>query len=397
MGNMPPRRIIDRYLDAARIDAFGAEIDALRQRMRTELGQADADYLQRIVALQRRLEIAGRGSLYLGVMNPLAWAAGVGLLAVAKILDNMEIGHNVLHGQYDWMGDPLLNSRRFEWETLCPAQHWRLSHNYLHHHFTNVIGRDRDIGYGGLRMAADQPWHWRYLGQPVLALGLFVGFEWGVGLHHLELDQIVERRWRWADHGQAAREVAAKGWRLLARDYVVFPALAGPFFLPVLLGNLSANVLRNMWTFTIIFCGHFPAGVLHFPAADCDGETRAEWYLRQLLGSCNIRGGRWFQILNGHLGYQIEHHLFPDLPAWRYPALAREVEAICARYGLPYNTGSLRQQFGSTVARIVAFSLPPRSAWFPQRHPRWPRLALASWPRLPVWRRRTTPAAPLAA
>jgi linoleoyl-CoA desaturase len=108
----------------------------------------------------------------------------------------------------------------------------------------------------------------------------------------------------------------------------------------------------------IIFCGHFPAGVHHFTVADVEGESRAAWYVRQLLGSCNIGGGRLFHILSGNLSHQIEHHLFPDMPSNRYPEIAPRVRALAARYDLPYNTGSLWRQFGTTTWRIWRLSLP---------------------------------------
>jgi hypothetical protein len=77
-------------------------------------------------------------------------------LANAKILDNMEIGHNVMHGQYDWTGDPALNSQTFEWDIACDGEQWRHSHNVTHHTYTNILGKDRDLGYSLLRMTDEQ-------------------------------------------------------------------------------------------------------------------------------------------------------------------------------------------------------------------------------------------------
>ncbi|MGH7805972.1 MAG: fatty acid desaturase family protein, partial [Candidatus Binatia bacterium] len=86
-----------------------------------------------------------------------------------------------------------------------------------------------------------------------------------------------------------------------------------------------------------------------------------QWYVRQLNGSANIEGGRVFHVLSGHLSHQIEHHLFPDLPASRYPEVAPRVREICERYGQAYNTGSFGQQFGSVVATIFRLALPRRA------------------------------------
>ena len=110
----------------------------------------------------------------------------------------------------------------------------------------------------------------------------------------------------------------------------------------------------------IIFCGHFPEGTQEFSEEEVEDETRGGWYLRQMLGSANLTGSRLFHILSGNLSHQIEHHLFPDIPAHRYAEIATEVRAICERYGLPYNTGPLHRQFGSVVKKIVRLALPGR-------------------------------------
>ncbi|MBJ7347750.1 MAG: fatty acid desaturase, partial [Thermoleophilaceae bacterium] len=144
-------------LTPEQIEIFGAEMDALRQRVLDDLGQRDVDYIHKIIRAQRGLEVAGRGMLFLSFIPP-AWFAGTVALSLSKILDNMEIGHNVMHGQYDWTNDPALAGQDFEWDTSCPADQWRHSHNYMHHTYTNIHGKDRDIGYGILRMSKDQDW-----------------------------------------------------------------------------------------------------------------------------------------------------------------------------------------------------------------------------------------------
>jgi linoleoyl-CoA desaturase len=142
---------------------------------------------------------------------------------------------------------------------------------------------------------------------------------------------------------------------------VLWPALAGPWFLPVLLANSTANLMRNLWSYAIIFCGHFPDGAHVFTEAQVEGETRARWYVRQVLGSCNIEGGPLFHILSGNLSHQIEHHLFPDMPSNRYPEVAPRVRALCERHGIPYNSGSFARQLGTTLRTIVRLALPSRT------------------------------------
>ncbi|KAA0022871.1 fatty acid desaturase family protein [Antrihabitans cavernicola] len=345
-------------ISAEQVEELGRELDELRARIVADLGEEDREYIYKIIKAQRGLEVAGRGLMYLGFIPPF-WLAGVGALGVSKILDNMEIGHNVMHGQYDWMREPGLNSRVFEWDTVCPADQWRHSHNYMHHTFTNIVGKDRDIGYGILRMDEQQKWNPYYLGNPVYAFLLMTFFQWGVMLHDLEAENVIQGKRKWVDVKPLLQGMWRKAGRQVLKDYVIFPALTGPLFVSTLAGNVGANLIRNLWTYSIIFCGHFPTGVQTFTEEETENESRGEWYIRQMLGSANIEGSPLFHIMSGNLSHQIEHHLFPDLPAHRYPEIAPEVRALCEKYGLPYNTGGFFKQIGSVWGKIFKLALPP--------------------------------------
>lgn len=346
-------------------DAFGKELDAIRDRALAELGERDAAYIRKIIKMQRSLEVGGRALLFL----PPAWPIGTVLLGLSKILDNMEIGHNVMHGQYDWMGDPALRGQNFEWDSACPSNQWRHSHNYMHHTYTNIVDLDRDIGYGVLRMSEDQKWHPYYLGNPVYAFLLMVFFQYGVALHELETERIRSGEIKLRDKKDMLTEMWAKVKKQTIKDYVAFPLLAGPFAPFVFTGNMTANLMRNVWSYMIIFCGHFPEGTHEFTVEETKAETRGQWYYRQLLGSANLTGlfprrsagpesAKWFHIFSGNLSFQIEHHLFPDIPAHRYAEISTEVKEICRRYGLPYNSGPLPKQFFSVVKKICRLALP---------------------------------------
>jgi fatty acid desaturase len=362
-----PRQTITKTVAGKKIsmspeqaEAFGRELDALKERVIADLGERDATYIRRVIKAQRALEVGGRALLFGGVFPPF-WLAGTAMLAVSKILDNMEIGHNVMHGQYDWMGDPAISSRRFEWDTACPADQWRHSHNYMHHTYTNIVGMDRDIGYGILRMSEDQRWRPYFLGNPVYAFLLMVLFQYGVALHEVESERIRAGEITLADKREILDGIWRKTKRQALKDYVAFPLLAGPFAPFVFTGNVTANLIRNVWSFMIIFCGHFPEDVQEFSIEETKAETRGQWYFRQILGSANLIGGKPFHILSGNLSFQIEHHLFPDIPAHRHAEISEEVREICTRYGLPYNTGPLPRQFATVVRKIVKLALPGRS------------------------------------
>jgi fatty acid desaturase len=379
-------------MTAEAIESFGREVDEMRGDVLASRGERDRRYILRLIRLQRGLELGGRCTMLLAVLfTPGAssvahagWPAfvaalgvGAAMLALAKIVENMEIAHNVMHGQWDWMRDPNIQSSAWEWDSVCPSDLWRHSHNAVHHKWTNVVGMDPDVGYGILRVTPQQTWAWRHLIQPLSNLLLMLFFEWGVAAHDIEVERILSGEKPPESARPKLRRIAWKASRQLLKDYVLWPAfsafaigllaagtghagahLAGSVFGAVALANVTANVARNVWANIIIFCGHFPEGVQHFTVADVEGETRGGWYARQLVSSCNIEGSRVFHVLSGNLSHQIEHHLFPDLPSNRYPELAPRVRALAARYGLPYNTGSLWRQFRTTTWTIWRLAVP---------------------------------------
>lgn len=353
---------MNTHLSPENLEAFGAEIDALLLRTRRDLGERDVTYIRKVMRVQRGLDVVGRALLFANVFPP-AWVAGTTCLSIAKIIENMELGHNVMHGQYDFANDPKLSSTTYEWDNVCPSEQWRHSHNYLHHTFTNVRGVDEDLGYRILRVEESQPWSWATVFQPAYAAALAMLFQWGVAAHDFDLRHyLLHPKERTEADKAKVRQFLGKAGRQVAKDYLLFPLLAGPYAVGVLAGNAVANLVRNVWAFAVIFCGHFPDGTETFPAETLEGESRGAFYLRQLRGSANFEGSWLLHFMSGHLSHQIEHHMFPDIPAHRYPEMAKEVRAICKKYGVPYNTGSLWGQFKSVVKRVFRLALPPRGA-----------------------------------
>ena len=366
--------IDNRALGADELERFGQELDAVRARTVATLGQRDAEYIRAVVAGVRWSGFSGRillwgGAIGGGLLGSFSHAAplsalivGTLLLAFSKILENMELGHNVMHGQYDWMRDPHLDGKTYEWDIAGTGDNWRETHNYRHHTWTNVRGMDDDIGYGLLRVFPEQRWKPFYLAQPVIAVVFALLFEWGVAIQHLRIGRWFVGKLSTAKLREAFRPVRRKMARQVLKDYVFFPLLAGAFFLPVLVGNIVANILRNLWTYTIIFCGHFTTDAETFSKESVINESRGHWYLRQLRGSSNLTGGKLLNLMSGNLSHQIEHHFFPDVPANRYAAMAKDVRAICQRYGQHYNTGSLPKQFGQVMWRILRHAFPSKPA-----------------------------------
>ncbi|KUI22765.1 fatty acid desaturase [Mycobacterium sp. GA-1285] len=346
------------HLTKADIEALGAELDAIRREVEDSLGERDAAYIRRTIKFQRALEVLAR--LLIGTSRSrTGWLLGTAALAFAKSVENMEIGHNVSHGQWDWLNDPEIHSSTWEWDMVAVSSQWRYSHNYRHHVFSNVVGVDDDLGFGIMRITRDIPWSPVHLLQPLRNLLLASIFEWGIALHgvHSERDRAqgdtervtLERR-------KLARKIA----RQAVKDYVVFPALNGRRWRRALAANAVANLLRNLWAYVVIFCGHFPDGAEKFTADAVDEESRAHWYLRQMLGAANFKAGPLLAFSSGNLCYQIEHHLFPDLPSNRLAQIAVRVRGLCDEYGLPYTSGSLVRQYLLTLRTIHKLALPDR-------------------------------------
>ena len=345
------------HLSAEDIEELGRELDALRDQVIETRGERDAAYIRKVIGVQRRLELGSRAVL-LASLFPPAWVVGTAGLSIAKILENMEIGHNVMHGQWDWMRDPTIHSTTWEWDNATPSDMWKHSHNQVHHKYTNVLGRDNDLGYGIMRVDEEQRWSKFYLGQPLYNFINACLFEYGIAAYDLEIGKVIQGRADKADFKAKTKRVLGKIRKQATRDYLLHPLLSGPSALTTLTANATANLVRNLWTHSVIMCGHFPSGIATFTKHSIDGETRGEWYLRQMLGAGNISGGNALHMMTGNLSFQIEHHLYPDLPSNRYKEVAPQVQEIFERYGLPYVTGSMPKQLASAWAKIIRLSLP---------------------------------------
>ncbi|WP_088317081.1 acyl-CoA desaturase [Kineosporia sp. R_H_3] len=376
------------HLTPEDVEELGRLLDEIREEVVSSRGARDAEYIRKVIKTQRRLELGSRAVL-LASLFPPAWVVGTIGLSIAKILENMEIGHNVMHGQWDWMRDPKIHSTTWEWDNVTPSEHWKHSHNELHHTWTNVLGKDNDLGYGIMRVDEDQPWSPALLGQPFYNFLNMLVFEYGIAAYDLELFALgkasaEKKAATWAKGKQVLRKVRKQ----VLRDYVLHPALSGPSFVPTLAANAVANLVRNVWTHSVIMCGHFPSGVETFTRKSIEGETRGEWYLRQMLGSANITGGRFMHVMTGNLSYQIEHHLYPDLPSNRYAEVAPRVQELFERYGLTYVSGPLPKQVASAWWKVIRLSVPTK-ADLDKRRARKARRATGRRPAVPAQQQET--------
>jgi linoleoyl-CoA desaturase len=391
------------HLSPEQLDELAREFDAIRDRVMDELGDRDRRYIESMIEMQRRLAVLGRAVL-LASRNRAAWVAGTSALSAAKILENMEIGHNVMHGQWDWMNDPRIHSSTWDWDTASTAEAWKHSHNYVHHTYTNIRGKDKDLGYEIMRIDPEQRWHPVYLLQPFYNQVLMALFEWGVAFHDLDFEAIRKGEKSKSQVKRELKGIAGKAKSQVVKDYIAWPLVSTLAATAVdvvvetrrrrkqprgLLGRVrrrrqsrwapvveaalgsgsrtfratakadaTANIVRNVWAYAIIFCGHFPDQTYTFSQQEVENESRGGWYVRQLTGSANIEGGPLFHVASGNLGYQVEHHLFPDMPSTRYAEIAPQVKDVCERYGLPYNSGPFMQQLGMVQRTILRLAFP---------------------------------------
>jgi fatty acid desaturase len=386
-------------LSDEQIEELGKLFDQLHEQVKDDLGQRDADYIRGVIGLQRRLALMGRVAL-VPARYKAGWVLGTALLSAAKILENMEIGHNVLHGQWDWMNDPVINSQAWDWDTASTAEAWRHSHNFIHHTYTNILGKDKDLGYEIMRIDPNQKWHPVYLAQPLYNIVLMLMFEWGVAFHDMDFEAIRKGEKSSKEALEDLKGIAGKARAQIVKDYIAWPLLSAGIMTGIdyaterfggrrkravraarrlrarkkpsqqqmllesfkqnykatLTADAVANLVRNIWSYAIIFCGHFPDQAYVFTQDETEAETTGARYVRQLLGACNIEGGPMFHLASGNLGYQVEHHLYPDMPSTRYAEIAPKVREIAEKYELPYNTGPFLKQLymvQRTIARLA--------------------------------------------
>jgi len=353
-------------LTSQQINDFQKELDDLRHSIEAKMGKDDINHIQNIIEMQRYLEISGRLLIHFS-LDPISWSLGVASLSAAHVLENMEIGHNVIHGQYDFMKDKKFNSD-YEWTMTGTAKNWKQAHNHHHHAYTNVVGKDTDFGFGLFRVSDDIKWKPIHLFQPIISPISAVFFEHAIALYDLQITQYILPEWLKQDeHADLLpkkklllelKEYLFKSTQKGMKEYVFYPLLAGPMAPKVLAGNISAQLIRNLWAFSVIYCGHLPDGNYSFTEQEMEAETKGQWYLRQILGSSNFEGSLLVHIMSGHLSHQVEHHLYPDLPAWRYREMGPQVKEICERYGIPYQTGKMAPMLKTVASNIVKYSVP---------------------------------------
>jgi NADPH-dependent stearoyl-CoA 9-desaturase len=342
-----------------RIAAFGRAIEELRREIEPQLGEQDAQHIQRIGKLSSRLEVLGRSLLQIS-FEPVSFTLGTAALWAHKTLELMEIGHMAMHGAYDDVdGGERYKSKDFYWKAPIDEASWKLHHNIRHHQHTNIAGKDPDLDFGALRLSPRIAFKPGHLLQPVTNMLSWLGFTTAINLHvtgmldvYLGSDNAEHERTP-AEIRAAQRTFVSKWLRYYGKEYAFFPLLAGPFFAKVLLGNILSEVGRDFYAGAIIYCGH--VGASDF-AAGTEPASRAHWYAMQVEAARDVEVPEFVSILCGALDLQIEHHLFPRLPPNRLREIAPRVREICAAHGVKYRSDSWPRTLRSVLGELRRLS-----------------------------------------
>jgi linoleoyl-CoA desaturase len=336
-----------------RFRLFGEELDELRREVFAQVGAEDVRHIKNVRRFSTAMEIAGRAAIHLS-LDPFTFLAGVGALWLHKQVEATEIGHTVLHGTYDRLeGAEAFASKTFAWDIPIDEESWRHGHNGRHHGATNIAGRDPDMRFGSVRLT---PQHEaQHAAQRFILLGfIFPNFAFVMNSHFTGLNDWL------LGHNDTLKEASPENvkaaWTKALRKYVpyylknyfFYPALAGPFFAKVLLGNVLAEVCRDVYSAATIVCGHTGEDVKSWPAGT-QPKTRGESYAMQIEAANDFEVSLPISILCGGLDRQIEHHLFPTLAPPRLRAIAPRVRAICEKHGVAYKTDT----WGRTLRKAL--------------------------------------------
>jgi fatty acid desaturase len=367
-------------------DAFARDLDALRRELGAGLGAADLAHGKRMERWGRACSVLGYVTSCLAV-NPVS----IVLLSLGNVARWTMVTHHVMHRGYDKVpGVPrdfqskhyARGLRRFvDWLDWMHPAAWAHEHNQLHHYHTGEFDDPDLVEHNAWLLRI------RAVPRPLRALmAVFLMGTWKLLYYapntfwSLKQHELIQRS-KHADGSAAAIPTMGNAWRIVCpgerlllpvsgRALLFYARCVLPYgivrfgllpalFLPLgtgawfaaLLNLLLAEVLANVHSFFIIVPNHAGDDLYRF---DGPIKSKAEFYVRQVTGSVNYPGGTDLKdFLQGYLNYQIEHHLWPDLPMLKYREAAPRVKALCAKHGVPYVEESVFRRFARLWAILL--------------------------------------------
>jgi fatty acid desaturase len=324
------------------LDAFHADIEALRREIRHDVGEADLAHVRKIERWGKIASAIGFATAWIAP-NPLS-AAALSLGRSTRWL----MMHHVGHRGYDRVPGvaPRHTSRIFgrgwrrwiDWADWMTPEAWCHEHNTLHHASTGELS-DPDLLEHNVEWVHRLPRPVRWMLLTLLAT------TWRFSYYATNtMEHWLSRRGGTPTWWQTRRQLVVRCWiPYVALQFVLVPALFLPLgrwaVFSVLANSLLAEILTNLHTFLVVGPNHSGSDLYRF---DDRPRDDGEYYFRQIVGSTNYAtGGDLLDYSHLWLNYQIEHHLFPDVPMLQYRKVQGRVRAICERHGIPYVQESL--------------------------------------------------------
>jgi len=350
------------------------KVNEIRVRETKELGQIDLDKIQE---LDNKWEEHKSNGLKMieDAYSPLKLIAGAKEYAYGRVLEVFAT-HNILHGQYDALEEEKYWSSVWDFRGPVNTLAWKRGHNGLHHTDTNVLGADPDLNHGILRTDPGVPWDKFHLLQiPYYLFTVYPKFlekfdnqmmghaeayrnrvlkegNKGYTLVHPEKRELTKKE---VAKAFVKSEKGIRLWKKENIDDIAKNSKASTW--KVRQGLRLAEIITNYEIALTIQPTHqaeekYPEG--YTP------ESKGEWYFMQIETTRNYELENQERLdYYGGLNYQIEHHLFPDIPHWRYMHIAREIKNICSELGIQYREDRTRRQtFMRFLKEVWKFSLP---------------------------------------
>lgn len=350
------------------------ELQSLYNETRAKVGESDLAHIRNVTAYgkaidARRLELLRSG-------GPGAYRRAAVLEMLYRLLQFSELGHNILHGTYDHLADNgEYHADRYMWDFNVDTDKWKVMHHEGHHPYTNILGKDHDLGYSVVRGQAAQDWFGHHAVQVAIVGAVAPFFAQVAPFIVANCARLIEGKPFWSR--ETLRTPVRIAWSDTVRRLVTEPMSTGRNFLPAMLANHVGGAAGYASVLFLVAIEHHAGEMEVFPDPGPD-ETHDEYYRRQIRGSRNFLRSRKldaklerilaeevrfenrpdFRIFYGGLDTHVEHHLFPDLPPNRQREIAPQVKEIVLRHGLPYHETPIGESAAALLKAITGLSIP---------------------------------------
>jgi fatty acid desaturase len=329
---------------------------AIKQEASCQLSSKDRRHLMLIIWINRLLLVIGYGTAWI-MPNILSMLC----ISIAMHGQWTIVAHHVSHGGYDNVPNmpARYHSKRFafgwrrlvDWLDWMYPPAWAYEHNVLHHFYTNEV---IDPDYLALKVKQYVNPQWpKWLTFCFVCINITA---WKASYYSMNtLKAYTEKKaYNYATIPTTyARKSFIYNFIPYLGIYFIFIPL---LFLPmgwlavfyVFINRLGAEILTNIHSFLTIVPNHVGDDISFRPE---HFKTRNEFYINQIEGAVNYHTGSFLgDYLQGYLNYQIEHHLFPDLPPYQYVKMQPKIKKLCEQYHIHYKQesifGRIRKTFG---------------------------------------------------